>query len=157
MRTDIINYKNDILQWIQEERPKSWIAAQLKCKPQTLNNWLQRMNIKYDGQQNKKGQAKGSGISNYIPVEEYIKLPNIRIPLLKQKLIREGYKEWRCEKCNLSTWLDQPIPLELHHIDGNHYNNNLNNLMILCPNCHTFTEGYNRKHERVTELAQVLD
>lgn len=36
---------------------------------------------------------------------------------LKWKLIDAGYKEYKCEKCNLSSWLGNPIPIELHHID----------------------------------------
>jgi Zn finger protein HypA/HybF involved in hydrogenase expression len=55
---------------------------------------------------------------------------------LKEKLIRDGYKEKRCEKCNLTEWLGEEIPLELDHIDGNHLNNEFKNLQIICPNCH---------------------
>lgn len=56
---------------------------------------------------------------------------------LKEKLIRDGYKEKCCEKCKLREWQGQEIPLELHHVDGNHFNNEFINLMILCPNCHS--------------------
>jgi hypothetical protein len=47
---------------------------------------------------------------------------------LKDKLLIDGLKEKRCEKCGLDSWLNQPIPLELHHKDGNHYNNDFENL-----------------------------
>ena len=40
----------------------------------------------------------------------------------------------------------EPIPLELHHKDGNRYNNQLDNLMLLCPNCHALTENYRAKN-----------
>lgn len=59
---------------------------------------------------------------------------------LKEKLIRDGYKEKRCERCALTEWLGQEIPLELHHIDGNHFNNEFKNLKICCPNCHTIED-----------------
>jgi len=59
---------------------------------------------------------------------------------LKLKLIRDGYKEERCEECVNTEWLGHKIPLELHHIDGNHFNNELINLKILCSNCHSITE-----------------
>ena len=39
-------------------------------------------------------------------------------------------------------WLGNPIKLHLHHIDGNHLNNELSNLQLLCPNCHSFTDNY---------------
>ena len=54
-----------------------------------------------------------------------------------------GYK---CEQCNNTEWLGQPIPLECHHIDGNNTNNESENLLLLCPNCHAQTPTYrNRK------------
>lgn len=55
MRTDILERKNEILQWISEEQPKCYICQQLHCKPETLNSYLKKMNIEYAGQQTKKG------------------------------------------------------------------------------------------------------
>jgi len=55
---------------------------------------------------------------------------------LKERLIRDGYKEEKCEKCKRTEWEGEKIPLELHHKDGDHSNNEFNNLMIACPNCH---------------------
>ena len=140
MRKDILERKDEILQWIAEEKPKVWIAQQLQCKQETLNNYLARMGIEYAGQRNKIGQQKGP--RKYVPVIEYIQGSYVRSALLKEKLLREGYKENYCEICGLSEWLGKPLILELHHKDGNHYNNNLNNLMILCPNCHSQTEFF---------------
>ncbi len=51
----------------------------------------------------------------------------------------------KCEKCGLEEWLGQPINLEVHHIDGDRTNNELNNLMLLCPNCHSYTSTFARK------------
>ncbi len=48
----------------------------------------------------------------------------------------------QCEKCKLIEWLDMPINLEVHHIDGNRNNNHLDNLILLCPNCHSYTPNY---------------
>lgn len=59
-------------------------------------------------------------------------------PLIKLR----GHK---CENCGLEKWLDQPINLEVHHIDGDRSNNSLENLQLLCPNCHSYTETYCRK------------
>lgn len=58
-------------------------------------------------------------------------------------LIREGIKEEVCECCKLSEWMGKLIPLELHHKDFNHYNNSLDNLQILCANCHMQAHNYN--------------
>lgn len=48
----------------------------------------------------------------------------------------------KCERCQLENWLDQPINLEIHHKDGDRSNNELDNLILLCPNCHSYTETF---------------
>ena len=140
MRTDILERKKEILQWIAEEQPKSYMCKQLGCKQETLNSYLKKMGIEYAGQQAKKGQFKGSNV--YRPAQYYIKnnLP-IQSHRLKEKLVRDGLKQDCCEKCGVSDWLGVKLPLELHHKDGNHHNNQLENLEILCPNCHSIQEG----------------
>lgn len=48
----------------------------------------------------------------------------------------------KCEHCGLTQWLEQPINLQIHHIDGDHTNNSLDNLQLLCPNCHSYTPNF---------------
>lgn len=140
-RTDILERKQEILQWIREQKPKVWIAKQLNCKQQTLNTYLKKMGIDYAGQQHKIGQQKGP--NSYVPVAEYLtNNKQIKSSVLKEKLFREKIKPQKCEKCGRVTWMGQPIPLELHHKNGDHADNDLDNLEILCPNCHAFTENY---------------
>ena len=67
---------------------------------------------------------------------------------LKKRLIAEGIKKPMCESCGESEWLKQPIPLELHHINGNNSDNRLENLRLLCPNCHAMTDSYRGKKKR---------
>lgn len=57
----------------------------------------------------------------------------------------------KCEQCGSETWLGKPITLEVHHKDGNHLNNELNNLMLLCPNCHSYTENWRGKNIQNTQ------
>lgn len=59
------------------------------------------------------------------------------------KLVSEGEREYKCELCGLSSiWNNKPLILQIHHKDGNHYNNDPNNLQYLCPNCHSQTDTY---------------
>lgn len=61
---------------------------------------------------------------------------------LKRDLIEFGYKEHKCEKCGKTEFMGEEIPVELHHMDGDRNNNSLDNLQILCPNCHALTDNF---------------
>ena len=91
--------------------------------------------------------SKGKKLGYKHPIEDYFN-NNRRFTShkLKLRLIDEGYMEHKCNCCGLSNWNNKPIPLELHHIDGIHVNNNQNNLMLLCTNCHTQTDNYGNKN-----------
>ena len=88
-------------------------------------------------------------IGSYIPLKDYLKKdgPSIKGSVLIKKLINEGYKEYKCENpnCGISEWHGDEIVLQLHHIDGNNRNNSVENLMLLCPNCHSQTDNFCRK------------
>ena len=56
------------------------------------------------------------------------------------------HTDFICSRCNLTEWLGQLIPLELEHIDGDNSNNSLENLCLLCPNCHALTPTYRGKN-----------
>lgn len=66
---------------------------------------------------------------------------------LKERLLESGLKERKCECCNNTEWLGKPIKLELHHINGNHDDNRLENLQLLCPNCHAYTDTYRGRNK----------
>ena len=74
------------------------------------------------------------GISNYI--REYL-------------FNKYNYK---CQKCGWGETnpYTNKIPLEIHHIDGNHLNNSESNLQVLCPNCHSLTETYKNHNKHST-------
>lgn len=58
---------------------------------------------------------------------------------LRRRLIKEKVKEARCESCGLDKWLGAEIALELDHINGNSRDHRIENLRVLCPNCHAMT------------------
>lgn len=68
---------------------------------------------------------------------------------LKKRLIQEGYKQYKCEKCGRTEWEGHEIPLELHHINGDKFDNRLENLQLLCPNCHVLTDNYRGKNKKI--------
>ena len=138
-RPDILERKDDILSWIEQNQSKAFMCRELKCKPETLNSYLEKMNISYKGNQSGKG-IKGTP-NNYKTAIEYSQGAIVKSHILKQKLIKDGIKEQKCEICGVSEWQGKILPLELHHKDRDHYNNELSNLQILCPNCHSIQEG----------------
>ncbi len=133
MRLDIDKRKNDILNWIDEGKSKHFICRELKCKHDTLNRRLNKWNITYKGKQN---WCKGLKSNKRKSALEYIKTKNPKSYIIKKKLLEDNIKVKKCERCGETKWLNNEIPLELHHIDGNRYNNVLENFELLCPNCH---------------------
>lgn len=94
---------------------------------------------------------------NRVPLKEIFNGRNyLNTASLRNRLIREGYKEEKCECCGLIEWLGKKIPLQLHHKDGNELNNSLENLQILCPNCHAQTDNWCSKN-RKRSVAELVD
>ena len=68
--------------------------------------------------------------------------------ILMRRLIDLGILPEACCRCGITEYKGTPAPLELEHIDGDHFNNSLDNLTILCINCHSQTETYVGKNNR---------
>jgi hypothetical protein len=74
---------------------------------------------------------------------------------LKKKLFGLGVKQEKCEICLNSLWNDKKIPLELHHINGVNTDNRIENLQILCSNCHAQTENFRKGKSALSEKREV--
>lgn len=62
---------------------------------------------------------------------------------LKNRLLKEGLLRDECYGCNLPpSWQGQPLTLQLDHINGQHDDHRLENLRLLCPNCHSQTPTF---------------
>lgn len=73
---------------------------------------------------------------------------------VKELVYRLGLKENKCEICGTTEWLGKPIICELHHINGDSTDNRIENLQILCPNCHSQTDNFrSRNHSSKKELS----
>lgn len=98
-----------------------------------------------------KGQGwnKGITLSTKTCLEDYLSnAKSIQSYKLKNLLLKEKYFLRICFNCNNVSWQNQPIPLELDHIDGNQLNNTLLNLRLLCPNCHALNPTYRGKNRK---------
>lgn len=71
---------------------------------------------------------------------------------MRKVLIKE--RGAKCEQCSITHWLGISLALEMHHIDGDRTNNTKDNLVILCPNCHSITDNFkNRKRQKLNGTA----
>lgn len=66
---------------------------------------------------------------------------------LKKRLLKENLIEYKCSGCGLEDyWNGNPITLQLDHINGINNDNRLENLRLLCPNCHSQTSTFGHKN-----------
>jgi hypothetical protein len=143
MRTDIAARRDELEVWISQSESKAFMCRQLGCKPDTLNSWLTKLGLNYEGNQPMRGKPSAVRLS----AGDYAKTPNPKPHILRLKLLQDGH-DHVCDSCGTSEWLDVPVPLELHHVDGNRFNNERINLQILCPNCHALTPNHAGKGKR---------
>jgi hypothetical protein len=83
-----------------------------------------------------------------MPLDELLTTKPRSRPNIKQRLLAAGLKQNRCEQCGICTWRGERLSLALHHVNGNRHDNRLENLALLCPNCHSQTRNYGGKKRR---------
>jgi hypothetical protein len=63
----------------------------------------------------------------------------------RRDLVRRGLKKNECARCKITEWMGAPIALQVHHINGDKWDQRLSNIELLCPNCHSQTDNYAAK------------
>lgn len=128
--------------------------------PKTLRKKLQEFNVDYSHFTGKNWNINPNNPvykGKYLPnLCEHSSLSSSNVKALVYKL---GLKTKKCEICGLSEWLNKPIQCELHHINGDSTDNRIENLQILCPNCHSQTDNFRSRNRTKVLSAQeeILD
>lgn len=93
-----------------------------------------------------RGHNKGKIAGNRKDITVWL-VANSRIPShrLRIRLIEDGIKEAKCELCGNTQWAGEPIPLELDHLNNDHWDCRLENLQVICPNCHALETRKRKK------------
>lgn len=98
-------------------------------------------------------------LENCLTKEEFEKFlileSNKKSAWLKIKLVKFDLLSNKCSECNLEEiWNGKKISLQLDHINGNRHDNRIENLRILCPNCHSQTDTYAGKRHKIKTNCQ---
>ena len=116
-----------------------------------IKKYIEKLNINtkhFKGKAWNKG-LKLIGIPRIQLKDVLIKNSDFQSFKLKKRLFSIGLKDKKCEECNWAKLSkDGRIPLELDHINGDHRDNRLKNLRILCPNCHSLKSTHRGRNKK---------
>lgn len=146
-RTDIDESRDWIIAQLEQGASRLSLCRHFGCRYDTLGRRLTTWGVTHLKNQAGKNLVK-PGCRRHVSAYLSLTGPGISSHKLKLLLIRDGLKEARCELCAGDRWMGQPIPLELDHINGDHHDNRLENLRIVCPNCHAQTATHAGKNNR---------
>jgi hypothetical protein len=96
-------------------------------------------------------KLRGRTGKNLIPLESILKQDtNYSTNTLRKRLLKNNHFNHVCSSCANTTWMGAAIPLELDHINGVRTDNRIENLRLLCPNCHALTSTYRGKNKKTS-------
>lgn len=116
----------------------------------TFRKYAKRFNV---WKTNQGGQGLRKPSKSKIPLQEIIegKHPSYGYGVLKMRLLASGIKKNKCENCGISEWMGKKLIIQLDHHNGDRYDHRLENLRMLCPNCHSQTSTYCGKNANVVK------
>lgn len=142
--------QQEFLKVCQESETMAIAARKLNMHFNTFKRYAEKFEC-YAPNPGRKGMKHGQS-SDRIRTDDILagKYPDYQTYKLKLRLLREGYLKDECQRCG---WHEKPegaefTPCELHHKDGNSRNHLFENLILICPNCHSLTVNYRAKNKK---------
>ena len=155
--------KEDVIKAVAENKSIAGVLRQLNLRPIGGNYKTVHRLIKEYGLDTSHFTGQGWNVGLAFKPKLSIKDEDVYVENSDYRCswrLRERYKKTTginyCEVCGLTEWLNKPIPLEIHHINGNNTDNRLENLQLLCPNCHALTNNY-RGRAQLSALSEKRD
>lgn len=156
--------KDELQDLLDESDSIADVLKALGLKPfngnhRTLNKRIEKDALSLDQlSRNRTAKRKSRVKKREIPLEDIL-VANSSYTwnrILKKRLLENSLLEYKCSECNIvDTWNGKPISLQLDHINGTNNDNRLENLRLLCPNCHSQTETFCGKHK--AKINKCLD
>jgi 5-methylcytosine-specific restriction endonuclease McrA len=155
--------KESLLPFVEQSKSYAELLSKLELKQNGGNHRLITMRVKEYGINTSHftGQLwnKGKNRDNDVRVRNQslkIRTPECEVfcensgyksSKLYNRLVELGWKE-ECSICKIVDWMGKPIRFHVDHKNGNHSDNRLDNLRIICPNCHQQTETWGPRSKK---------
>jgi 5-methylcytosine-specific restriction endonuclease McrA len=120
----------------------SWGYSQVKQRMIDLN---------LSGKDFRGKSALVSSIKKVNPDKLFCKNSKHNRSVLRKTIISQKLIPYKCAICGIVEWQGKTLSLELDHINGENNDNRIENLRFLCPNCHSQTDTYGSRNQKITE------
>lgn len=159
---DIWKYpENDFINLVKENYSLNSINTYIKLyknintKNNTIKNRIDYLNLNISHFSHSKSMKKWIDENRTLSLEKIL-VENSKYnngTYIKQKLYKAKLKEEKCELCGIGNiWNNKKLILQLDHINGVHSDNRIENLQIVCPNCHSCTENYCGRNVKLNNI-----
>jgi hypothetical protein len=150
---------DEIIEAAEDSKTMSEAASKVNLKFSTFKRRAKSLNVYIP---NQGGYNISRPNTNSRSIKKLRKIlqghyPEYQTYKLKLWLFDEGIKSDVCEICGISQWMGKKIKCELHHIDGNSNNHILENLQILCPNCHSQIDSFKNVKSKIKKNRKYGD
>jgi Zn finger protein HypA/HybF involved in hydrogenase expression len=137
---------------------KAKMAEARKGKPPYVRTeeFKARMSALQKGRELSEATKLKLALFNQRPLSEFLS-STVSNQSIKRRLIREGILKEECYKCGMkSEWLGEPLTLQLDHIDGSDKNHSIDNLRLMCPNCHSQTPTWAGRNKWKVPISEEI-